>query len=53
MFCHGRWADVSKLQTDNDPAMVGDGIKMALEVGADVVDMGHLQLVPTCDPNSV
>ena len=32
--------------------MVGDGINMALEIGADVVDMGHLQLVPTCDPKT-
>lgn len=51
-YADGRWADVSKLQTDNDPAMVGDGIQMALEVGAAVVDMGHLQLVPTCDPRT-
>lgn len=51
-YSDGRWPDVSKLQTDNDPAMVGDGINMALEVGADVVDMGHLQLVPTCDPKT-
>lgn len=51
-YSDGRWADVSKLQTDNDPAMVGDGINMALEIGADVVDMGHLQLVPTCDPKT-
>lgn len=51
-YSDGRWADISKLQTDNDPAMVGDGINMALEIGADVVDMGHLQLVPTCDPKT-
>lgn len=51
-YSDGRWADVSKLQTDNDPAIVGDGINMALEIGADVVDMGHLQLVPTCDPKT-
>lgn len=51
-YSDGRWPNISQLQTDNDPAIVGDGIKMALEVGADVVDMGHLQLVPTCDPKT-
>ena len=51
-YSDGRWPNISQLQTDNDPAIVGDGIKMALEIGADVVDMGHLQLVPTCDPKT-
>ena len=51
-YSDGRWSDLSQVKTDNDPAMVGDGINMALAIGADVVDMGHLQLVPTCDPKT-
>lgn len=51
-YSDGRWGDLSNVQTDNDPAMDGDGIKMALAVGADVVDMGHLQLMPLSDPKT-
>ncbi len=49
-YTDGRWGDVSKLVTTNDPAMVGDGIKMALEAGADVTDMAHLQVLPISAP---
>lgn len=51
-YSDGRWSDLSSLATTNDPAMVGDGIKMALEVGADLYDMAHLQILPIADPEN-
>lgn len=39
-----------KVKTTNMPAITGDGINMALKVGAGVKDMGYVQLLPTTDP---
>lgn len=39
-----------KVKTTNMPAITGDGINMALKVGAGVKDMGYIQLLPTTDP---
>lgn len=40
----------AKVKTTNMPAITGDGINMALKVGAGVKDMGYIQLLPTTDP---
>ena len=34
----------------NLPSITGDGINMALKLGATTVDMGYIQLLPTTDP---
>jgi len=39
-----------KVKTTNMPAITGDGINMATKVGADLKDMGYIQLLPTTDP---
>ncbi len=39
-----------KVKTTNMPAITGDGINMALKVGAGLKDMGYIQLLPTTDP---
>ena len=36
--------------TTNVPSITGDGIKMAQKVGANLIDMGYIQLLPTTDP---
>lgn len=39
-----------KVMTTNVPGITGDGIKMAEKVGADLIQMGYIQLLPTTDP---
>ncbi len=39
-----------KVKTTNLPSITGDGINMALKLGAATVDMGYIQLLPTTDP---
>ena len=46
----GRWSDLENVKTTNDPSSLGDGITMALAVGAGVVDMAHVQILPIADP---
>ena len=41
--------DAADSVTTNHEGATGDGIKMAQEVGADVVDMEHVQVHPTVD----
>ncbi len=38
-----------RVKTTNSPAIQGDGIRMAEAVGADLVDMGLIQLLPLTD----
>ena len=50
-YSDGRWPEgFEKLPTDNDPAVDGSGIIMAEEMGAQMYDMGHLQILPVADP---
>lgn len=39
-----------KVMTTNVPGITGDGIRMAEKVGADLIQMGYIQLLPTTDP---
>ena len=39
-----------KVKTTNVPAITGDGIVMGEKVGANLIDMGYIQLLPTTDP---
>lgn len=48
-----QWATLDEsIKTSNSPAITGDGILMAREIGANLVDMSLIQLLPTCDPMS-
>ena len=38
------------VKTTNSPAITGDGMRMAEAVGANLIDMGFIQLLPTTDP---
>lgn len=40
------------IPSTNTSAITGDGIKMAEAVGADLVQMGNIQLLPLGDPNT-
>ncbi|MGF6906926.1 flavocytochrome c [Fusobacterium sp. PH5-44] len=39
-----------KVKTTNAPSITGDGIEMAEKVGADLIDMDQIQLLPTSNP---
>ena len=39
-------------KTTNMPGAIGEGITMAKNIGAQVVNMGLIQTYPMCDPNS-
>ena len=49
-YSDGRWDNLSEIGTTNDPSSQGDGIVMALEVGAQLYNMGHVQIMPIADP---
>lgn len=40
------------VKTTNTPDITGDGIVMAEEVGANLIDMGYIQLLPNADPKT-
>ena len=49
---NNKWSYVGeKLLSTSKPSMQGDGINMALAVGADLVDMGNIQMLPIADPD--
>jgi flavocytochrome c len=51
-YCEGeKWPDLGpSLGTSNMPAVTGDGIFMARDVGANLVNMDQIQLVPLGNP---
>lgn len=52
-YSDGRWPDgFENLPTSNDPALSGAGILMAEKLNAQMYDMGHLQILPTADPEN-
>lgn len=45
------WADLSeKIPSTNHPGATGDGIKMLMKVGADLIQMNYIQMLPIGDP---
>lgn len=47
------WTEIADdIKTSNSPAITGDGIRLGEAVGADLVDMGMIQMLPTTDPNT-
>ncbi len=47
------WTEIADdIATSNSTAITGDGIKLGTEAGADLVDMGLIQMLPTCDPDT-
>ena len=50
---NNKWAYVGEnLLSTSKPSMEGDGIEMALAVGADLIDMGNIQMLPIADPET-
>ena len=48
-----QWADLgAQIKTTNASGVTGDGIAMATAVGANLVDMGNIQLLPLGDPET-
>ena len=48
-----QWADLgAQIKTTNASGVTGDGIAMAEAVGANLVDMGNIQLLPLGDPET-
>ncbi|WP_084786583.1 flavocytochrome c [Bacillus tuaregi] len=46
------WPDLSSLKTTNHTGATGDGMVMAEAIGANLVDMGQIQLLPMGDPET-
>lgn len=46
------WADLTDIKSTNHPGATGDGIVMAREVGANLVGMEWIQLLPMGDPET-
>ena len=42
--------DITRIKTDNSPSITGDGIIMAQDVGAKLVDMKEIQIYPINNP---
>lgn len=40
------------IKTSNSPAITGDGIRLGQSVGADLVGMGFIQMMPVSDPET-
>ncbi|MBF7097000.1 flavocytochrome c [Alkalibacter sp. M17DMB] len=47
-----QWADLTNIKTTNHPGATGDGIAMAKEIGANLVGMEWIQLLPMGDPET-
>lgn len=46
------WPSLKNLKTTNHPGATGDGIAMAKAVGANLIDMEQIQLLPMGDPET-
>lgn len=48
-----QWADLGEqIPSTNHPGATGDGIRMLMKIGADMVQMGNIQLLPIGDPET-
>ena len=47
------WAEIADdTTTSNSPAIQGDGIRLGLQADAELIGMGFIQMLPTCDPKT-
>ncbi|MGE5630420.1 MAG: flavocytochrome c [Caulobacteraceae bacterium] len=46
------WPDLTKLKTTNHPGATGDGMIMAEKIGANLIGMEQIQLLPMGDPET-
>lgn len=53
-YCEGeKWPDLGpNIPTSNMPGVTGDGIFMARDAGAALIDMDQIQLLPYCNPTT-
>ena len=50
---NSQWADLGpQVPSTNHPVATGDGVKMLMKVGADLIQMGNIQLLPLGDPQT-
>lgn len=48
-----QWADLGpQVPSTNHPGATGDGVKILMKVGADLIQMGNIQLLPLGDPQT-
>lgn len=46
------WPSLTNIKTTNHPGATGDGLAMAEAVGANLIDLDYIQLLPMGDPNT-
>ncbi len=46
------WPSLTNIKTTNHPGATGDGLTMAETVGANLIGLEHIQLLPMGDPNT-
>ncbi|MBU5310684.1 flavocytochrome c [Tissierella carlieri] len=46
------WPSLTNLKTTNHPGATGDGLAMAKTIGANLIDVEQIQLLPMGDPNT-
>ncbi len=46
------WPDLTNIKTTNHPGATGDGMWMAEKIGASLIGMDQIQLLPTGDPET-
>lgn len=51
-YYNNLWPDLTNIKTTNHPGATGDGMWMAEKIGASLIGMEQIQLLPTGDPET-
>ncbi len=51
-YSNGQFDNIENMSSTNDSSIQGDGINMATKIGAQVVGMGSMQVLPIADPEN-
>lgn len=51
-YYNNLWPDLTNIKTTNHPGSTGDGMWMAEKIGASLIGMEQIQLLPTGDPET-
>ena len=51
-YSNGQFDNIENMSSTNDLSIQGDGINMATKIGAQVVAMGSMQVLPIADPEN-
>ncbi|MDC7240599.1 MAG: flavocytochrome c [Spirochaetales bacterium] len=49
---NANWPSLTNIKTTNHPGATGDGLALAEKIGADLIDLENIQLLPMGDPNT-